>query len=78
LETKTILLKKKVVDFNEAKDFADSLGITFLETSAKTAHQVEEAFLKMTSQIKDRVSRSHDNGPKQTGVTISNTKNIES
>jgi len=51
---------KKVVDTNEAKDFAESLGISFLETSAKSSKNVEEAFLTMTRQIKERVSRSHE------------------
>lgn len=70
---KADLVEKKVVDFNEAKEFADSLGISFLETSAKSAQNVEEAFLTMTRQIKERVSRSHDGPAKPTtgGVDIS-------
>jgi len=69
---KADLVEKKVVDFNEAKEFADSLGISFLETSAKSAQNVDEAFLTMTRQIKERVSRSHE-GPQKTagGVDIS-------
>jgi len=69
---KADLIEKKVVDFNEAKEFAESLSISFLETSAKSAQNVEEAFLTMTRQIKERVSRSHD-GPKPAtgGVDIS-------
>jgi len=69
---KSDLVEKKVVDHNEAKEFADSLGISFLETSAKSSQNVEEAFLTMTRQIKERVSRSHDGPIKTTGgVTIS-------
>lgn len=34
---------------------ADSLGIPFLETSAKNASNVEQAFLTMAKQIKDRM-----------------------
>lgn len=34
--------------------FADELGIPFLETSAKNATNVEQAFLTMSKQIKDR------------------------
>lgn len=41
----------KVVDQNTAKAFADGLGIPFLETSAKTAQNVEEAFLAMASEL---------------------------
>jgi len=64
---KADLVEKKVVDFNEAKEFADSLGISFLETSAKSAQNVDEAFLTMTRQIKERVSRSHE-GPQKPGA----------
>lgn len=49
------LVVKKVVDVNTAKDFADSLGIPFLETSAKNATNVEQAFMTMSSEIKRRV-----------------------
>jgi len=75
---KADLVEKKVVEFNEAKEFADSLGISFLETSAKSAHNVEEAFLTMTRQIKERVSRSHDGPTKpNSSVNIStNSKKI--
>lgn len=34
------------------QEFADSLGIPFLETSAKNATNVEQAFLTMARQIK--------------------------
>ncbi|EEB98340.1 hypothetical protein MPER_02167, partial [Moniliophthora perniciosa FA553] len=38
-----------------AKEFADQLSIPFLETSAKNATNVEQAFLTMAKQIKDRM-----------------------
>lgn len=41
----------KVVDTAAAKEFAESLGIPFLETSAKNASNVEEAFLTMASEL---------------------------
>lgn len=37
------------------QEFADSLGIPFLETSAKSASNVEQAFLTMARQIKERM-----------------------
>ena len=51
---KSDLVGKKVVEFNDAKQFADGLGIPFLETSAKSATNVEQAFVTMAKQIKDR------------------------
>ncbi|PVU99360.1 hypothetical protein BB559_000768 [Furculomyces boomerangus] len=49
------LTESRVVDYTQAKEFADQLGIPFLETSAKDATNVEQAFLTMAKQIKDRV-----------------------
>lgn len=39
---------------NQLQAFADSLGIPFIETSAKESINVEEAFLAMSSEIKKR------------------------
>ncbi|PWZ17046.1 Ras-related protein RABD2c [Zea mays] len=50
------LVDSKVVDTEKAKDFADSLGIPFIETSAKESINVEEAFLTMSSEIKKRMA----------------------
>jgi Ras-related protein Rab-1A len=41
--------------FSRLQEFADSLGIPFLETSAKNASNVEQAFLTMARQIKERM-----------------------
>lgn len=41
--------------FSRPQEFADSLGIPFLETSAKNASNVEQAFLTMARQIKERM-----------------------
>lgn len=51
---KSDLVNKKVVEYGAAKEFADGLGISMLETSAKNATNVEQAFLTMAKQIKDR------------------------
>ncbi|CED84490.1 gtp-binding protein ypt1 [Phaffia rhodozyma] len=52
---KNDLVSKKAVEYGAAKEFADSLSIPFLETSAKEATNVEQAFLTMAKQIKDRM-----------------------
>jgi len=49
------LTAKKVVDYTTAKEFADQLGIPFLETSAKNSTNVEQAFITMASEIKNRM-----------------------
>ena len=55
---KSDLTNKKVVEYATAKEFADQLQIPFLETSAKSATNVEQAFLTMAKQIKDRMGSS--------------------
>ncbi|RYY68752.1 hypothetical protein EON63_24455 [archaeon] len=51
---KSDLTTKRAVSFEQAKEFADSLGIDFVETSAKNSSNVEKAFMMMASQIKAR------------------------
>lgn len=42
---------KRAVSYETAKDFADQLGLTLIETSAKDATNVEKCFMKMASEI---------------------------
>eukprot|EP00002_Diphylleia_rotans_P002540 TRINITY_DN1159_c0_g2_i3.p1 TRINITY_DN1159_c0_g2~~TRINITY_DN1159_c0_g2_i3.p1 ORF type:complete len:202 (+),score=50.10 TRINITY_DN1159_c0_g2_i3:77-682(+) len=53
---KNDLAPKRAVEFNAAKEFADSMGIPFLETSAKNSTNVEQAFMTMAADIKKRVA----------------------
>uniref|UniRef100_A0A2K5N802 RAB1A, member RAS oncogene family n=1 Tax=Cercocebus atys TaxID=9531 RepID=A0A2K5N802_CERAT len=46
------LTTKKVVDYTTAKEFADFLGILFLETSAKNATRPEQSSMMMAAEIK--------------------------
>ena len=48
------LEEKRVVDTQTAEDFARSVGIPFLETSAKNSKDVEAAFMRMATDIKNR------------------------
>merc|ERR1711953_1108655 len=57
------LTTKKVVDYTTAKEYADQLGIPFLETSAKNATNVEQAFMTMAAEIKNRVGPPAPSGP---------------
>ena len=52
---KSDLESKRAVQTEQAKEFAESLGIEFLETSAKNATNVEKAFHTMASHIKMRM-----------------------
>ena len=53
---KSDLISKRAVDTATAKEFADSLSIPFLETSAKSATNVEQAFMTMAGEIKTRMA----------------------
>jgi len=68
------LTTKKVVDYNTAKEFADGLGIPFLETSAKNSTNVEDAFITMATEIQKRVSTNGPTNDKSTTVVVSPTK----
>merc|ERR1719190_196357 len=46
---------KRVVSYDEAKELADSLNMQLLETSAKNAHNVEQAFQSLACQIRERI-----------------------
>jgi len=48
---KADLMEDKKVKADEAEKFAETLGISFLETSAKNATNVEAAFLTMAKQL---------------------------
>lgn len=57
------LTAKKVVEYTTANQYAEQLGIPFLETSAKNSTNVEQAFMTMAAEIKARV------GPPSTGAS---------
>ena len=54
---KTDLVGKRVVEYETAKAFADEIGVPYIETSAKNATNVEQAFMTMAGEIKNRMAR---------------------
>ena len=52
---KSDLEANRQVKTEEGKTLADSLGIKFLETSAKDAVNVEKAFTTLSTEIKSKV-----------------------
>ncbi|KAG5009616.1 hypothetical protein JHK87_018131 [Glycine soja] len=50
---KSDMTTNRVVSYDTAKEFADQIGIPFMETSAKDATNVEDAFMAMSTAIKN-------------------------
>lgn len=57
--------------FSNAKKWADSVNIPILETSAKNSSNVEQAFLAMARQIKEKMAILGEDG-----VTNNNSNKI--
>ncbi len=51
---KSDLENERQVTKAEGQEYADTLGVKFMETSAKESLNVEEAFVAMTKEIKKR------------------------
>jgi len=66
---KVDLVSGRVVDKNVATEFAESMSIPYIETSAKNASGVEDAFMMMARAIKDRLASSSD-------ATVQKTDNV--
>lgn len=48
--------EKRAVSTEQGQALADELGIPFLEVSAKTNHNIEEAFYSLAADIKKRIN----------------------
>ncbi len=59
---KSDLEASRQVKSEEGKTLADSLGIKFLETSAKDAVNVEKAFTTLSNEIKSKVQSRGGSG----------------
>ncbi|KAE9597433.1 putative small GTPase superfamily, P-loop containing nucleoside triphosphate hydrolase [Lupinus albus] len=64
------LTANKVVSYETAKAFADEIGIPFMETSAKNATNVEQAFMAMAAEIKTRMASQPMNNARPPTVQI--------
>ncbi|THG97508.1 hypothetical protein EW026_g4506 [Hermanssonia centrifuga] len=77
LGNKADLTEKKVVEYEVAKEFADQLSIPVLETSAKTAAGVEDAFLAMARQIKESVDANPEPSSSSKSGNVSIGRSLE-
>jgi Ras-related protein Rab-1A len=66
---KSDLEASRQVKTEEGKTLADSLGIKFLETSAKDAVNVEKAFTTLSNEIKSKVQSKPGNAGRSTSTS---------
>eukprot|EP01017_Pseudomicrothorax_dubius_P025595 TRINITY_DN2781_c0_g1_i5.p1 TRINITY_DN2781_c0_g1~~TRINITY_DN2781_c0_g1_i5.p1 ORF type:complete len:214 (-),score=33.33 TRINITY_DN2781_c0_g1_i5:139-780(-) len=57
LGNKCDLVEERQVSYEEGRAFAEEKGCLFMETSAKTAMNVDEAFLQMSEVILNKIDR---------------------
>ena len=73
---KSDLEASRQVKTEEGKTLADSLGIKFLETSAKDAVNVEKAFTTLSNEIKSKVQSRPGGGARPGGSTGAGTTQL--
>eukprot|EP00696_Hemimastix_kukwesjijk_P019394 gnl/Hemi2/863_TR311_c1_g1_i1.p1 gnl/Hemi2/863_TR311_c1_g1~~gnl/Hemi2/863_TR311_c1_g1_i1.p1 ORF type:complete len:198 (+),score=44.73 gnl/Hemi2/863_TR311_c1_g1_i1:87-680(+) len=70
------LLDQKVVDTPAAKALAEQLQIQFVEASAKTATNVEVAFMTMVKEIKSRMAQQQPRPAPPTRIEVINREPV--
>jgi len=69
---KSDLTAKRQVSYEQAKEFADSMNMEYIETSAKQASNVDRAFMSIAQQIKNRMASQ----PSAAGGNLSESKPV--
>ena len=70
---KSDLDARRQVSAEEGERFAKEHGLIFMETSAKTAYNVEEAFLSTSSMIYENIGRGlYDLSSDKSGIRVGN------
>lgn len=72
---KSDLISKRTVDYNSANEFAANIEIPFIEASAKSSINVNEAFMRMAKEIVERLYKnSFQNIEGSISITLPNEK----
>ena len=73
---KADLSEKRQVSYDQGKEFADTYGMKFIETSAKSAINVEEAFDTMTREI-IQIKKKEVEPKKNDNIKLQQHQNIQ-
>eukprot|EP00940_MAST-03C_sp_MAST-3C-sp2_P001538 g1538.t1 len=74
---KSDLTQHREVSGDEAKDLAASLGLPYVETSAKASENVDEAFYKLASLVKERMAKKRDSSAVRSGLKVTSRPHEE-
>ena len=70
---KSDLDTRRQVSTEEGERFAKEHGLIFMETSAKTAYNVEESFLQTSTMIYDNIDKGvYDLSSDKSGIRVGN------
>ncbi|KAJ5070757.1 small rab-related gtpase [Anaeramoeba ignava] len=68
--TKSDLVSEKAVDTEVAKNFADQLGISFFETSAKKNENIQESIQTFLKQLKKKATKITKENTKKKNIKL--------
>ena len=71
------LSSQRQVSVEDAQDLADSLGMEYIETSAKSAQNVKEAFMKMSEKMLEQSSSKQVSSSAPVGTKLTERKKVK-
>jgi GTPase SAR1 family protein len=70
------LAEQREVSFEEATKFAEENNLVYVETSAKTGKNVEDAFLSTATKISEKIKNGEiDPNSVESGIQVSGSEN---